>query len=192
MASGNNLTEFTLTPLPVRCVPTTLNHIVSSESVEWFTPTKYIEAARLVMGGIDLDPASCELANRTVRGSQFFTAEQNGLKRPWYGRVFLNPPYRTDMIHAKFVNKLIAEYEEGRCTEAILLVGNRTECDWFAPLWDFPLCFTDHRIRFISPSGQKDSRPVNANVFAYLGSNDVKFCEVFSAFGAVVRRLRQV
>jgi DNA N-6-adenine-methyltransferase (Dam) len=159
-----------------------MRHIVSSESAEWFTPSVYIEAARRVMGGIDLDPASCELANRTVKAAQFFNVEENGLVREWFGKVFLNPPYRRDGIQGKFVDKLVCEYKAGRCTEAIILVGNRTECDWFAPLWEYPMCFTNHRIRFVSPVGEKDS-PVNANVFAYLGRSMMSFSNSSLASG---------
>lgn len=64
----------------------------SSETAEHYTPAAIVEAARLTLGGIDLDPASSEAAQRTVRAAQFHTAKSNGFTRPWAGRVFLNPP----------------------------------------------------------------------------------------------------
>jgi hypothetical protein len=69
----------------------------SSESNEHYTPRAIIEVCRATMGGIDLDPASCELANReNVRAREYYTKVDNGLSRPWSvrgaARVFCNPP----------------------------------------------------------------------------------------------------
>lgn len=64
----------------------------SSESSEHYTPSDIVERARTTLGAIDLDPASCEEANRTVRAASYFTREDNGYRKLWQGRVFLNPP----------------------------------------------------------------------------------------------------
>jgi hypothetical protein len=68
------------------------NHqlIHSSESAEWFTPPRYIQAVREVLGGIDLDPASSRAANRIVGAARYFTAADNGYGREWHSRIFLN------------------------------------------------------------------------------------------------------
>jgi ParB family transcriptional regulator, chromosome partitioning protein len=45
------------------------------------------------MGAFDLDPASCEEANQTVKATKFYGAADNGLEHEWYGKIWLNPPY---------------------------------------------------------------------------------------------------
>lgn len=65
----------------------------NSKDDEWYTPEKYIEAARMVMGSIDLDPASNDFANETVKAKTFFDEEQNGLEQKWFGNIWLNPPF---------------------------------------------------------------------------------------------------
>ena len=63
----------------------------SSESAECYTPAPIMEAARQVMGRIDLDPASKPTANKTVGATRFYDRDENGLSMPWRGRVWLNP-----------------------------------------------------------------------------------------------------
>jgi hypothetical protein len=45
----------------------------SHESVEYFAPHQFIEVARDVMGGIDLDLASCDEAQQIVRAKVYVT-----------------------------------------------------------------------------------------------------------------------
>lgn len=167
------------------------NVMHSSESNEWYTPKRYADLAHAVMGGIDLDPASCKAANQNIQASRIFDIDDGGFDRKWSGRVWLNPPYgRGDdgSNQAAWSQKLIAEYKSGNVSEAMLLVNAATGNKWFADLWEFPICFVDHRIRFVSPQGQ-NSQPTHSNVIVYLGENTRRFIEVFSEIGVVAGRL---
>jgi hypothetical protein len=59
---------------------------------EHYTPEHVVNAARRTLGGIGLDPASCDKANETVKASRYYTIDEDGLSREWVGRVFVNPP----------------------------------------------------------------------------------------------------
>ena len=65
---------------------------LSCQTFEHYTPAKYVEAVRYVLGEIDLDPASCEVANQIVNATLFYDIVTDGLRKPWSGRVFVNPP----------------------------------------------------------------------------------------------------
>ena len=58
---------------------------------EWYTPKPYIDAARAVMGNIDIDPASSDEANKIVQASKIYTAEDSGLKHDWAKITWINP-----------------------------------------------------------------------------------------------------
>lgn len=111
-------------------------------SNEWYTPAHYVDAARKVMGGIDLDPASCAQANETVKATRYYTKEENGLMQPWFGRVWLNPPFgkiaSNKSWQAEFVGKALREYRQRSVTQVTLLVLANVTKKWFQPLWGFP------------------------------------------------------
>lgn len=164
----------------------------SSESNEWFTPEAYVEAARELMGAIDVDPASCEVANRIVKATRYHTKEDNGLLQSWRGRVWLNPPYGFGggiSNQETWTNQLIERYEAGLVSEAVLLVNANTEAKWFQPLYNYLICFTNHRIRFYNADGTP-SQPTQGNALVYFGKQQRRFIELFSQFGRIVREAR--
>lgn len=152
---------------------------------EWYTPPAYINAARNVMGGIDLDPASSEIANRTVEAFAYYTAEDDGLARAWEGRVWLNPPYEKGLID-RFAEKLCAEVEAGNVSQAVVLVNNATDTRWFATLCKVAtmLCFPTGRIRFQKPDGERGA-PLQGQAVIYVGARQEAFAAEFAALGIV-------
>ncbi|SRR6266568_527608 len=160
-------------------------------SNEWYTPSKYIEAAREVMGTIDLDPASCELANQVVKATKYYTKEDNGLMHPWYGNVWLNPPFgktNNQSNQAFFTRKLLRDYFTNSIKQAILLITPKNTAGYFQALWQFPICFTNHNVIFYRPNGKWRDQ-MFGTCFIYLGPNEQKFIEVFSKFGRIAKAI---
>ena len=162
--------------------------LLMSESNEWYTPDQYVDAARYLMGGIDLDPASCEQANETVRAEVFYTKDDDGFSKAWSGRVWMNPPYGKEdgeSNQSRWTKRLIDSYENGEILSAVFIVNAATSASWFQRFWDYPICFVRRRISFVSPSGEKNS-PTQGNVFVYLGEDIEGFVDNFSPFGRIV------
>ena len=172
----------------VRSDKSAAERIVASDENEWYTPTRYVEAAREVLDAFDLDPASSEEANRRIGAAAIWTEEDDGLRQPWYGRIWLNPPY--GRLAEGFTRRLVTEYAAQSVEAAVLLVNAHcTDTKWFQPLWDQPLCFTDHRIDFEAPEGrEKKTTSTHGSVFAYFGPRENQFAQTFATFGPIVRR----
>ena len=155
----------------------------NSGNNEWYTPSEYIEAARKVMGAIDLDPASCETANKTVKADTYYTAEDDGLTKKWYGRVWLNPPYAGELI-CRFIDKLKSHVLDGDIQEAIALVNNATETAWFNNLISAATAavFPNGRVKFYMADGTTGA-PLQGQAVVYIGENADKFISEFGRFG---------
>ena len=154
---------------------------------EWYTPPEYIAAATRVMGGIDLDPASTEIANEVVNAQLFFTEEDDGLSKPWAGRVWMNPPYDGKLVW-KFCEKLAEHAAAGDITEACVLVNNATEAVSVQRLMEVgaAICFPARRVKFWHP--EKESAPLQGQAVVYVGQNVEAFRREFLEFGFTVEQ----
>jgi hypothetical protein len=159
----------------------------AGEDDEWFTPPGIIEPAREALGGIDLHPATHAIAQQTIAAATFYTAADNGLARPWFGRVWLNPPFNRTLL-SLFVEKLLAEYASGAVEQAILLTHDYTDVEWFhaAARAAQVVCFPSGRIHFRSPCGDENS-PRQGQALFYFGRDDAAFRRTFADVGLIVR-----
>ena len=170
--------------------PITLNRLQSlTGEIEWYTPQKYVESVRKVLGIIDLDPASSEIAQQIVKAKKIYTQEQDGLKFPWVGKVFLNPPYAMPTVK-QFVVYMVEEFKVGRLKEGILLTNAATDTSWYDIAYGYAeaKCDTTGRISFLgNVQGEfhECTAPACGQTFFYFGLNQQKFAAEFRQYGRI-------
>lgn len=152
----------------------------NSGNNEWYTPTCFIESARTVMNGIDLDPASSDIANKSVQATVYYTQDNSGLDKEWHGNVWMNPPYARDLFPL-FVDKLIVS----DITQYITLTNNNTETQSGFKLLSYSdvVCFVNKRIKFVAPDGTLGKTPLQGQMICYKGANVSGFIKQFSQYG---------
>lgn len=158
----------------------------------WGTPEWIIEGARVTMRAIDLDPCSTPEDNLRVGAAEIYTEVDNGLTKPWHGRLLVNPPGN---LMVEFWQYLVYEVEMGNTTEALwvgfsleqlqrLQVSEPDSPHTPAHPLHFPTCFPRKRVRF-HRDGQLYRNPTHGNYITYLGPNVRRFREYFSDYGIV-------
>ncbi len=153
----------------------------SLSSDEWYTPPHIFELVLQMLGKIDLDP--CADDGKQIPATLHYTAMDDGLIREWEGRVFMNPPYSKPSV---WMNKLQAEIESGRVTEAIALVPAATDTKWLSPfLKSQPVCFWTGRIKFLDTNYKPRLSARQAHCLLYWGKNWQRFKEIFNSHGVV-------
>jgi DNA modification methylase len=149
---------------------------------DYYTHLDLTAAAREVMGAIDLDPASCRLANEGVQAARVYGVHEDGLKQQWGGRVWLNPPFGD---WGNWAPKALDEIRAGRVTEmCVFITANATTGKALKDLKDQAdaVMISNGRMNCWGP---KATTPPEGNYIFYFGPNVIKFQEVFSRHGTV-------
>lgn len=157
----------------------------TSGNVEYFTPPEIVAAARETMGGIDLDPASCQEANDIIMAGMIYTKESNGLTSPWFGRVWMNHPFGRGGVNHAWISKLLEEITSKRVTESCNITYACTSEKWFQPLLKQPQCFLCPRTNYLLPDGTVLEGVTKGSVVTYFGANEMKFRKAFEKLGTV-------
>lgn len=161
----------------------------NSGNNEWYTPPEIVECARRALGAIDFDPASSEVANRTVKAAEYLTENDDGLTVEWRGRTFMNPPYSQPLI-GQFCEAAVTKYAAGEITAACVLTNNATETRWLQGLLSkaSAVCFIRGRIKYLNAQGVPENTPLQGQCVTYLGPDPKAFMEAFAEMGECWRR----
>lgn len=161
----------------------------SSQTEDWYTHPEVVYRTRVLFGKIDLDPMSCEQANRVVQAETYYTAEIDGLTRPWYGNILWNPPWggsNANTVKRRGVQKLLYAFKANEVENAVcVLNANAITTSWFSPLLAFPVCIPPKRIAHYGPNGEGGA-PNSGTILVYVGINVMRFAEVFGDLGRII------
>jgi hypothetical protein len=115
---------------------------------EWYTPPEVFDALGI---SFDLDPAAPPGGVPWIPADRHFSKADDGLRSPWAGRVWLNPPYGRQT--ASWLARL-AEHGDG-----IALAFARTDTQWFhqQATRATAICFIAGRLKFVRGEGQGES-----------------------------------
>ena len=191
-------------------IPANPRHSSSKEN--WGTPPWILEAARSVLGPIDVDPASSHAANKIVRAAYIWTKESDGLVNSWQGQwgdnrprsIWLNPPGgKTEKTEGKKggQSKVKLWWQKTLVERLNPLFGHQlflsfsieacqvTQLECERSLLDFPTCFFKRRVDYLDPiTGLPVTGNTHSSCITYVpGSlNEThRFWEVFENFGKV-------
>jgi hypothetical protein len=152
-----------------------------SDSEVWLTPPHILSA----LGTFDLDPCACMLPRPWPTAREHYTREDNGLAKPWVGRVWLNPPYGGPSVIGPWLRRM---RDHGRGT---VLIFARTETAAFhEAVWPTAtaMLFLRGRLRFHRPDGTRPDAPAGApSVLVSYGEADAEVLAASGLDGAFVR-----
>jgi hypothetical protein len=132
---------------------------------EWFTPKSVFDAIGIQFG-LDAAHPGWDNPHCCVPAQRIFTVRDDGLRQPWHGLVWLNPPFGGRRGQVPWLRKF---FDHG---DGIALVAARTSADWFhsivtpnAQLMLFP----NGKTKFVRPNGSIGKEPGTGVVLIGMG-----------------------
>jgi hypothetical protein len=164
---------------------------IISDSQDWCTPPKYVNAVRKFFGEVYLDP--CSNPSSIVQAkTQYMLPDTDGLQASWnFPTIYVNPPYGKDQTRGTSIKQWIqrcADAHQEHHSEVLALIPvavNTRHWKQFIFGRANSICFlADTRLKFIN--GKNDKGAPMACAIIYWGKDTQKFYHHFSEYGAVV------
>jgi len=101
--------------------------LVSSDRQDWGTPRAFMAFLEIEKGWKpNLDAAA---SIRNTKAPHFYSKTDDGLSKAWYGNVWLNPPFGTEI--GSWMKKCSEEIKNDLVKSIFVLVPARTDTKWF-------------------------------------------------------------
>jgi hypothetical protein len=183
---------------------------------DWLTPVEYLPYIDALLGDIDLDPCSTELANKQfLRAKRIFTYQDDGLniEEPWVGKTYLFPPTYGRCSFSKqrgtwrwslkagakavipavaWFRRLEKEWKLRNIPEALFFTTSHEVLRTCPSLWDYPVCIPYKRGRLVHGKRINYANAFTWGLFVYLPKSEYgfsqadSFIDIFSNIGKVI------
>jgi len=153
----------------------------SRQKDEWLTPPDLVRD----LGVFDLDPCA-PLQRPWDTARHHFTIQDNGMERPWFGRVWMNPPYGRET--GLWLEKL-RKHGNG-----IALIFARTETKmFFQHIWSGAdaVLFLKGRLAFFHVNGSKGGHAGAPSCLVAYGRSNVTALKRSHLNGVLITRWQQ-
>ena len=172
----------------------TAGRSINSQSQDWGTPQKYVNAVKKVLGGeISLDPCSSKYSIVKAR-VEYMLPAHNGLRESWdYPTIYVNPPYGINKKNGTTIRHWLAKCAEAHKkygSELLALVPVATNTGhWKKSVCGnaTAICFLyDTRLKYLENGKDSGKGAPMSCAMIYWGNNYQKYYDVFINHGAVV------
>lgn len=183
---------------------------------DWLTPVEYLPYIDALLGDIELDPCSTELANKQfLRAKKIYTYDDDGLniREPWTGTTYLFPPTygRCSMSKARgtwrwslkagagakapaaiWFSRLEREWKLRNIPEALFYTTSHEIMRTCPQIWDYPICIPEKRGSLIHGRKINFTIAFTWGFFVYLPKSEYgfkqadSFIDIFSNLGKVI------
>jgi phage N-6-adenine-methyltransferase len=117
----------------------------SSNRQDWETPSWLFDFFNKRFK-FDLDVCANQ---KNTKLENFYSEKDDAFKKPWVGKIWMNPPYGSAGLIQKWIKKAHDEASTGKCTVVALLPA-RTDTVWFHDYCArHDIFFIRRRIKFV-------------------------------------------
>lgn len=145
---------------------------------EWYTPKELIDS----LGEFDLDPCA-PIQPLWQTAKIMYNKVDDGLNRPWGGRIWLNPPYSRPLIE-QFIRKMV-DHNNG-----IALLFNRLDSSMMQEVVlpnVHAMKILRKRIRFYRPDGTQAGSPGTGSLLFAFGKENAEILRNHSYEGFFIK-----
>lgn len=132
---------------------------MSGGEVDFWTPNQFFLGVNQRYGPFTLDVAASAM---NAKCGNYFSKDDNGLIKDWYGKVWCNPPYNNI---GPWVSKAIREIKKFHVGQVCMLLPEGCSTKWFQLVYENAdtIEFVHGRLNFGGPHALNDGKAASPN-----------------------------